>query len=159
MKVWDRRVLGNGKPIGVLVGHLDGITHIDSKGFLFFFFFLILFCSIFFCLFFKIIIILGDGRYLISNSKDQSIKLWDIRTMQDQVSFSFSFFPILSIYLLSLPSQYPLFFFFFQVPSDHRPRSWDYRFNTLGGHMSSQQAKVFRGELKHAKDTSVITFR
>lgn len=33
-------------------GHLDGITYIDSK---------------------------NDARYLISNSKDQSIKLWDMR--------------------------------------------------------------------------------
>lgn len=31
---------------------MDGITYIDSR---------------------------GDGRHLISNSKDQSIKLWDIR--------------------------------------------------------------------------------
>lgn len=40
------------KPVGVLAGHRDGITYIDSK---------------------------GDGRHLISNSKDQSIKLWDVR--------------------------------------------------------------------------------
>ncbi|XP_014681474.1 PREDICTED: DDB1- and CUL4-associated factor 11-like isoform X3 [Priapulus caudatus] len=54
VKVWDRRTLSESypKPIGVLAGHSDGITHIDSK---------------------------GDGRYLISNSKDQTIKLWDIR--------------------------------------------------------------------------------
>lgn len=42
----------NSHPVGVLVGHNNGITHIDSR---------------------------GDERYLISNSKDQSIKLWDIR--------------------------------------------------------------------------------
>lgn len=53
-KVWDRRTLNETepKPVGVLAGHMDGITFIDSR---------------------------GDGRYLISNSKDQSIKLWDIR--------------------------------------------------------------------------------
>ncbi|XP_011264548.1 DDB1- and CUL4-associated factor 11 isoform X2 [Camponotus floridanus] len=53
-KVWDRRLISetNSRPVGVLVGHNNGITHIDSR---------------------------GDGRYLISNSKDQSIKLWDIR--------------------------------------------------------------------------------
>eukprot|EP00271_Cylindrocystis_brebissonii_P003415 TRINITY_DN14373_c0_g1_i1.p1 TRINITY_DN14373_c0_g1~~TRINITY_DN14373_c0_g1_i1.p1 ORF type:complete len:674 (-),score=99.36 TRINITY_DN14373_c0_g1_i1:561-2582(-) len=56
-KVWDRRALSSGKPAGVLVGHLEGITHICSK---------------------------GDGRHLISNSKDQTVKLWDIRTMMDQ---------------------------------------------------------------------------
>lgn len=35
-----------------MLGHIDGITYIDSK---------------------------NDGRYLLSNSKDQSIKLWDMR--------------------------------------------------------------------------------
>lgn len=54
IKLWDRRCLDEShpQPIGVLVGHLDGITYIDSK---------------------------NDGRYLLSNSKDQSIKLWDMR--------------------------------------------------------------------------------
>lgn len=53
-KVWDRRTLreDSPQPVGVLSGHRDGITFIDSK---------------------------GDARYLISNSKDQTIKLWDIR--------------------------------------------------------------------------------
>jgi len=57
-KVWDRRMLGesNPKPVGVLIGHTAGITHVSSK---------------------------GDGRYLLSNSKDQSIKLWDLRKMHD----------------------------------------------------------------------------
>eukprot|EP00698_Gefionella_okellyi_P011940 TRINITY_DN3189_c0_g1_i1.p1 TRINITY_DN3189_c0_g1~~TRINITY_DN3189_c0_g1_i1.p1 ORF type:complete len:367 (+),score=58.23 TRINITY_DN3189_c0_g1_i1:93-1193(+) len=57
VKCWDRRVLGGAtKPSGVLVGHCDGITCVSSK---------------------------GDGRYLISNSKDQSMKLWDLRMMMD----------------------------------------------------------------------------
>lgn len=53
-KVWDRRTLreDSPQPVGQLAGHRDGITFIDSK---------------------------GDARYLISNSKDQTIKLWDIR--------------------------------------------------------------------------------
>ncbi|XP_039603428.1 DDB1- and CUL4-associated factor 11 isoform X1 [Polypterus senegalus] len=53
-KVWDRRTLreDNPQPVGHLAGHRDGITFIDSK---------------------------GDARFLISNSKDQTIKLWDIR--------------------------------------------------------------------------------
>eukprot|EP00741_Cyanophora_paradoxa_P017851 tig00021035_g17240.t1 len=56
-KVWDRRNLGRGNtPVGVLVGHTEGITHVSSR---------------------------GDGRYLITNSKDQTIKLWDIRRMYD----------------------------------------------------------------------------
>ncbi|XP_054848502.1 DDB1- and CUL4-associated factor 11 isoform X1 [Eublepharis macularius] len=53
-KVWDRRTMRESepKPVGILAGHRDGITFIDSK---------------------------GDARYLISNSKDQTIKLWDMR--------------------------------------------------------------------------------
>lgn len=52
--MWDRRCLSeaNPNPVGYLAGHMDGVTFIDSR---------------------------GDGRHLISNSKDQSIKLWDIR--------------------------------------------------------------------------------
>lgn len=58
IKVWDRRTMrSNGKPSGVLPGHLHGITYIDSR---------------------------GDGRYLLSNGKDQRIKLWDLRQMRDQ---------------------------------------------------------------------------
>ncbi|KAJ8311310.1 hypothetical protein KUTeg_011138 [Tegillarca granosa] len=54
VKAWDRRTLREDRPepIATLAGHADGITFIDTK---------------------------GDGRYLISNSKDQTIKLWDIR--------------------------------------------------------------------------------
>ncbi|BES97812.1 Hypothetical protein NTJ_10625 [Nesidiocoris tenuis] len=54
VKVWDRRTLNENlpKPVGVLAGHLDGVVYIDSR---------------------------GDNRHLISNSKDQSIKLWDMR--------------------------------------------------------------------------------
>lgn len=54
IKIWDRRCLNENNPeaSGSLLGHIDGITFIDSK---------------------------NDGRYLLSNSKDQSIKLWDIR--------------------------------------------------------------------------------
>eukprot|EP01121_Diplochlamys_sp_Union-15-3_P007258 TRINITY_DN182_c0_g2_i3.p1 TRINITY_DN182_c0_g2~~TRINITY_DN182_c0_g2_i3.p1 ORF type:complete len:448 (-),score=60.74 TRINITY_DN182_c0_g2_i3:269-1612(-) len=56
VKVWDRRMLSQaGKCAGVLAGHFEGITFIDSK---------------------------GDGIYLISNGKDQTIKLWDIRVMK-----------------------------------------------------------------------------
>lgn len=54
-KIWDRRcIITEGKPSGVLSGHLEGITFIDSR---------------------------KDGRYFISNGKDQTIKLWDIRRM------------------------------------------------------------------------------
>lgn len=54
-KVWDRRCFfTKGQPAGILVGHSEGITFIDTR---------------------------GDGRYFISNGKDQAIKLWDIRKM------------------------------------------------------------------------------
>lgn len=53
-QVWDRRCLSGGKSAGILTGHLDGVTFIDSR---------------------------GDGHYFISNCKDQRIKLWDIRKM------------------------------------------------------------------------------
>lgn len=61
IEIWDRRTLGNSsgnendknqKSVGTLFGHFDGITYIDSK---------------------------NDGRYFITNSKDQSVKLWDVR--------------------------------------------------------------------------------
>ncbi|KNA08093.1 hypothetical protein SOVF_165740 [Spinacia oleracea] len=59
-KVWDRRCLiASGKAAGIMTGHLEGITFIDSR---------------------------GDGRYFISNSKDQSIKLWDVRKMSSNVT-------------------------------------------------------------------------
>ncbi|KAJ1435722.1 WD40/YVTN repeat-like-containing domain superfamily [Sesbania bispinosa] len=59
-KVWDRRCLiTKGKPAGVLMGHLEGVTFIDTR---------------------------GDGRYFISNGKDQTIKLWDIRKMSSNVN-------------------------------------------------------------------------
>ncbi|XP_008206938.1 DDB1- and CUL4-associated factor 11 isoform X1 [Nasonia vitripennis] len=53
-KVWDRRELreDDPQPVGVLAGHMGGITFVDPR---------------------------GDGRHLITNSKDQTIKLWDAR--------------------------------------------------------------------------------
>jgi DDB1- and CUL4-associated factor 11 len=54
LKIWDRRSMGDGREAGVFLGHTEGITYVDSK---------------------------GDGRYVLSNGKDQSMKLWDIRRM------------------------------------------------------------------------------
>ncbi|KMQ87406.1 wd repeat-containing protein 23, partial [Lasius niger] len=54
-KVWDKRTnidKLNPRAVGMFAGHRSGITYIDSR---------------------------GDQRYLISNSKDQCIKLWDMR--------------------------------------------------------------------------------
>lgn len=60
VKVWDRRSLSGGKPAGVLPGHTEGITYVSPK---------------------------GDGRYCISNGKDQSLKLWDLRSMKSSADF------------------------------------------------------------------------
>lgn len=54
LKVWDRRSLSSMRPAGMFLGHTEGLTYIDSK---------------------------GDGRYVISNGKDQTCKLWDLRRM------------------------------------------------------------------------------
>ncbi|KAH9683152.1 LEC14B-like [Citrus sinensis] len=59
-KVWDRRCfISKGRANGVLMGHLEGITFIDSR---------------------------RDGRYFISNGKDQTTKLWDIRKMSSNTT-------------------------------------------------------------------------
>lgn len=61
-KVWDRRCFASEqKAAGVLIGHLEGITYVDTR---------------------------GDGRYLISNGKDQAMKLWDIRKMSSNVNYT-----------------------------------------------------------------------
>lgn len=48
------------KPSGVLVGHTEGITYVSAK---------------------------GDGRYVISNGKDQAVRLWDLRKMHSSADF------------------------------------------------------------------------
>ena len=55
IEVWDQRV-SMGIPVKQLVGHLAGVTHMHAR---------------------------GDGRHLISNAKDQSIRLWDLRKAHD----------------------------------------------------------------------------
>lgn len=60
IKVWDRRSMGNGRPAAAFVGHCEGLTYIDSK---------------------------GDGRYILSNGKDQTMKLWDMRWAMEYNDF------------------------------------------------------------------------
>ncbi|WFD36310.1 hypothetical protein MCUN1_003189 [Malassezia cuniculi] len=59
LKVWDRRIMNKQLPSGYLPGHTEGITYIDTK---------------------------GDGRYCISNSKDQSVRLWDLRMLRSRLN-------------------------------------------------------------------------
>lgn len=63
IKVWDRRTMPASydrsqrkllNAAGYLTGHHAGITSLDAR---------------------------GDGRYVLSNSKDQTVKLWDLRMM------------------------------------------------------------------------------
>ena len=46
--------MGDSREAGVFMGHTEGLTYVDSK---------------------------GDGRYVLSNGKDQMMKLWDLRKM------------------------------------------------------------------------------
>ncbi|GBF87871.1 hypothetical protein Rsub_00583 [Raphidocelis subcapitata] len=57
IKVWDRRLAGVTcrRPVGVLLGHTEGLTHLSAR---------------------------GDGRYILSNAKDQTARLWDVRRMR-----------------------------------------------------------------------------
>ncbi|KAI9146186.1 WD40-repeat-containing domain protein [Paraphysoderma sedebokerense] len=62
VKVWDRRSMrpDRPRPSGILPGHTEGLTYVASK---------------------------DDGRYCLTNSKDQSMKLWDIRRMMEPQKF------------------------------------------------------------------------
>lgn len=59
LKVWDRRILHS--PVSVLLGHQSGITHVSPR---------------------------GDGRTILSVSKDQTIKLWDLRKVSSNAAIS-----------------------------------------------------------------------
>ncbi|KAI7926078.1 WD repeat-containing protein 23 [Pyricularia oryzae] len=61
IKVWDRRSMADRRAAGAFVGHIEGLTYIDSK---------------------------NDGRYLLSNGKDHSMKLWDLRMAMSEPDFS-----------------------------------------------------------------------
>ncbi len=61
IKVWDTRSMADGREAGAFVGHIEGLTYIDSK---------------------------GDGRYILSNAKDQSMKLWDLRMAMSREKYT-----------------------------------------------------------------------
>ncbi|KDE07957.1 hypothetical protein MVLG_01863 [Microbotryum lychnidis-dioicae p1A1 Lamole] len=60
VKVWDRRSMSGKQAAGTLVGHTEGVTFVAPK---------------------------GDGRYCLSNGKDQGTKLWDLRKMTSNAEF------------------------------------------------------------------------
>lgn len=102
IKLWDRRVLSeaNPKPQGVFPGHTDGLTYISSR---------------------------DDGYYFISNSKDQTCKLWDIRKCLSSDGFD-------------------------KLPDYCRPFSWDYRYQAYPGryrkpveHPNDRSVMTYRG--------------
>eukprot|EP00736_Rhodelphis_marinus_P009522 Rmarinus@m.15267 len=80
IKIWDRRTMlsSEGVPAGVFVGHRQGVTCVSPK---------------------------GDDLYFVSNAKDQTLRLWDIRKALSHTQFEQS-------------PQLPLFF---------EREGWDYR--------------------------------
>ena len=71
-------------------GHVDGITYVDPR---------------------------GDGRHLITNSKDQSIKLWDIRQFSSRAAIETSKHAVAN-------------------------QRWDYRWQRVPKHVMASKAKV-----------------
>ena len=71
-------------------GHVDGITYVDPR---------------------------GDGRHLITNSKDQSIKLWDIRQFSSRAAIETSKHAVAN-------------------------QRWDYRWQRVPKHVASSRARL-----------------
>jgi WD repeat-containing protein 23 len=99
-KIWDKRDLK--KPIGVLIGHRYGIASVSSK---------------------------GDGIHYLSSSKDQTIKLWDIRKLSGTDSG-----------ILKLKS----------VQDSMNPMNWDYRYPEM---IPQEHLQV-----KNPYDKSIMTY-
>jgi DDB1- and CUL4-associated factor 11 len=99
LRVWDRRSMGSGREAGVFLGHREGLTYVDSK---------------------------ADGRYVLSNGKDQLMKLWDLRKMMTMSQFN--------DIKLDLPAET----FDYQISSypreDYRPHPNDCSLVTFRGH-------------------------
>jgi DDB1- and CUL4-associated factor 11 len=49
---------GHARPEGALVGHTEGVTHVSAR---------------------------GDGRHILSNGKDSTLRVWDVRKMRSSV--------------------------------------------------------------------------
>ncbi|QVM10571.1 hypothetical protein D8B26_005229 [Coccidioides posadasii str. Silveira] len=99
LRVWDRRSMADGREAGVFLGHTEGLTFVDSK---------------------------GDGRYVLSNGKDQLMKLWDLRKMM-----TISKFDTID------PSRYSTGFdyrFMNFTDEDYQPHPYDCSVVTFRGH-------------------------
>jgi DDB1- and CUL4-associated factor 11 len=104
IKLWDRRVLSesNPKPQGVFPGHIDGVTYIASR---------------------------DDGYYFLSNAKDQTAKLWDLRKCFSATQHD-------------------------RLPYFRKPHHWDYRYQDFPGlrklpvsHPQDRSVMTYRGHL------------
>ena len=100
LRVWDRRSMGDGREAGVFLGHTDGLTYIDSK---------------------------GDGRYVLSNGKDQTMKLWDLRKMMTTARFD-------SIDFREYSTAYDFDYRWDPYPEDYYPHPYDCSVVTFRGH-------------------------
>lgn len=99
IKVWDRRSMCDSREAGVFMGHTEGLTYVDSK---------------------------GDGRYVLSNGKDQMMKLWDLRKMIPASEFS-------KIDLRSYSTKFDYRFMPYS-DLDYRPHPHDCSVVTFRGH-------------------------
>jgi len=110
----DRRSLGaSQKPSGVLIGHTEGLTYVSAK---------------------------GDGRYVISNGKDQAMRLWDLRKMRSNEEWE-------SVSHLSYGDD----------EFDYRCASFS--FQSLFLTPSSSHRRPILRDPAHPKDCSVMTYR
>jgi WD repeat-containing protein 23 len=131
VRIWDRRLISNSTDtfdrkyahgcVGIFQGHCHGLTHVESK---------------------------KDGVYFLTNSKDQTMKLWDIRTLQNPSNLAtsknnYTNIASSSSFSSSIPSTVPT-----QPPSSDRSR-WDYRSRT-----SRPTPKLD----KDKNDTSITTY-
>ncbi len=103
-KIWDRRALHENDPVpvGIFAGHVDGITYIDPR---------------------------GDGRHVITNSKDQTIKLWDLRKFSPMEAVD-------------------------EAREVVGNQSWDYRWQHVPRHLSRKDQRP-----SVRSDRSVMTYR
>lgn len=88
IKVWDRRSLSSERASGTLVGHTEGVTFLAST-------LLSTSSSDLFSLRLRFTYLLihfssgkGDGRYVVSNGKDQTMRLFDLRKMVSDERFT-----------------------------------------------------------------------